>query len=73
MKLLSFKYKDKSSFGLLDGQNVIDLGNHFGSEIKCLKELLKNEKFFFERLNLNKFICFDIFFISFFFSFLCLI
>ncbi len=53
MKLLSFKYKDKSSFGLLDGQNVIDLGNHFGSEIKCLKELLKNEKFFFERLNLK--------------------
>lgn len=54
MKLLSFKYKDKSSFGLLDGSNVIDLKNHFSSDVKSLKELLKNKKIIFEELNLNK-------------------
>lgn len=54
MKLLSFKYKEESSFGLLDENNVIDLKNHFGSNVKSLKDLLKKEKIIIERLNLKK-------------------
>jgi 2-keto-4-pentenoate hydratase/2-oxohepta-3-ene-1,7-dioic acid hydratase in catechol pathway len=40
MKLISFDYRGKSSYGAIKGDRVIDLGAHFGAALPDLKALI---------------------------------
>jgi 2-keto-4-pentenoate hydratase/2-oxohepta-3-ene-1,7-dioic acid hydratase in catechol pathway len=40
MKLISFDYRGKSSYGAIKGDRIIDLGGHFGAALPDLKALI---------------------------------
>ncbi|EJM34481.1 2-keto-4-pentenoate hydratase/2-oxohepta-3-ene-1,7-dioic acid hydratase [Pseudomonas sp. GM33] len=44
MRFVSFQVDDYSSYGILRGEEIVDLGGHFNREIPTLKDLLAQDK-----------------------------
>ncbi len=43
MKIVSFEYRGRTSYGVVDGDNLVDVGAMLGSEFPTLREVLEND------------------------------